>query len=263
MNKQGPNGISWTDATWNPVTGCYGPGEGVHVQGQIINAMQEMGRSRYHVRCVCGETVTAFAWSWAGHGFVFCPRCHARICYYCTILGKPACKNADKFASGATGGEGVMAKMLIVQNCSLCGYCRHADGRDWCIASPDQRMPCPALGVRGDCPLPELPDAPDWVAVSKELPPVNVELPMLLEGVSQVIAKTTLSALTGGRMWWTTDSRNIEDTVTHWLRGVPPLPSLLQEQLAAVSSEQAERALEGIVDLLAPLPTEEVSDGTD
>jgi len=25
MIKQGPNGIEWTDYTWNPVTGCYGP----------------------------------------------------------------------------------------------------------------------------------------------------------------------------------------------------------------------------------------------
>ncbi len=26
MNKQGPNGIGWCDYTWNPVTGCWGPG---------------------------------------------------------------------------------------------------------------------------------------------------------------------------------------------------------------------------------------------
>ena len=26
MNCQGPDGIDWTDWTWNPVTGCWGPG---------------------------------------------------------------------------------------------------------------------------------------------------------------------------------------------------------------------------------------------
>jgi protein gp37 len=26
LNKQGPGKIEWTDWTWNPVTGCYGPG---------------------------------------------------------------------------------------------------------------------------------------------------------------------------------------------------------------------------------------------
>jgi len=76
-------------------------------------------------------------------------------------------------ALGARGDEEgmTMAKMLIVQNCSLCGYCRHGGSRHYCQASAYAVVrPCPALGVRDDCPLPDWPDAPRWVAVSERLP---------------------------------------------------------------------------------------------
>ena len=121
-------------------------------------------------------------------------------------------------AQHATGaGEGMMAKMVIVQNCSLCGYCRHDDARHWCVASPDEPMPCPALGVRGDCPHA---DAPEWVAVSSgELPeaPGQYDVAVLAMGIRY-------RAIRGWSPSLATWQEIAGTTITHWLRGMPPLP---------------------------------------
>jgi len=41
----------------------------------------ENGRTRDHVRCSCGQRVTIYRWSWAGHGFKRCPGCKRKILY--------------------------------------------------------------------------------------------------------------------------------------------------------------------------------------
>lgn len=47
LNKQGPGKIEWTDWTWNPVTGCYGPGGNVDAPALCDYCFANETASRY------------------------------------------------------------------------------------------------------------------------------------------------------------------------------------------------------------------------
>ena len=48
---------------------------------QIIRRSSSHGRSYCVLLCPCGARVTAFLWSWAGHGFRKCPTCQRYLMY--------------------------------------------------------------------------------------------------------------------------------------------------------------------------------------
>jgi len=119
------------------------------------------------------------------------------------------------------------AKIMYITDCRDCDHYREPEaegGAPYCKA---QEVELPAISVGDKCwlsPDCSLPDATRWVAVSSgELPTVNKnglgdEVPVI-SLILGIPGMETGRWHSGTTMW-----AHVCGTVTHWLRGMPPLP---------------------------------------